>query len=117
MACFRHSDRFVLRWLRFMRRIEQVRLTDWAVRTLVVVTFFAYFAAPSQWMFPLVLVCSGAVGAWALLYPEGVLGWAKTAHPVLDVNDSSIWWIPRLIGAFFLFFVVVLALVFHGSWR
>jgi hypothetical protein len=100
-----------------MRRIEQVRLIDWAVRTLVVVTFFAYFVAPSRWMFPLVLVCFGAVGVWALSYPEGVLGWAKNAHPALDVNDSSIWWIPRLIGAFFLFFVVVLALVFRGSWQ
>jgi len=30
-----------------MRRIEQVRIGDWAVRTLVVMTFFAYFVAPS----------------------------------------------------------------------
>jgi hypothetical protein len=100
-----------------MRRTKQVRLTDWAVRTLVLLTFLAYFAAPGQWMFPLVLFCSGAVGLWALLYPEGVLGWAKTAHPNLDVNDSSIWWVPRLIGAFFLFFVLVLALAFRASWR
>jgi hypothetical protein len=71
-----------------MRRIEQVKVTDWFVRTLVVVTFFAYFVAPSRWLFPLVLVCSGAVGVWALLYPEGVLEWAKTAHPSLDVNDT-----------------------------
>jgi hypothetical protein len=107
----------VLRWLRFMRRIEQVRLTDWAVRTLVVLTFFAYFVTTGRWMFPLVLLCSGAVGLWTLLYPEGVLGWAKTAHPSLDVNDTSIWWIPRLIGAFFLFFVLVLALAFRGTSR
>jgi hypothetical protein len=93
-----------------------VRLTDWGVRALVVATFFAYFVAPSRWILTLVLVCSGAVGVWALLYPEGVLGWAKTAHPTLDVNDSSIWWVPRLIGASFLFFVVVLALAFHGRW-
>ena len=103
--------------VRFMRRIEQVRLTDWAVRTLVVVTFFAYFLAPSRWMFPLALVCSSVVGLWALLYPEAVLGWAKTAHPSLDVNDSSTWWISRLVGAFFLFFVVVLAFAFRAAWR
>ena len=98
-----------------MRRIEQVRLTDWAVRILIVATFFAYFVTPSRWMFLLQLVCSGAVGVWALLYPEGVLGWVKTADSDLDVNDSSIWWIPRLIGVFFLFFGVVLALVLRGS--
>jgi hypothetical protein len=100
-----------------MRRIERVRLSDWAVRTLVFVTFFAYFVAPSRWIFPLMLICFAVVGVWALLYPEGVLGWAKTAHPTLNVDDSSIWWVPRLIGVFFLFFVLVLALTFVGSWR
>jgi hypothetical protein len=101
----------------FMRRMTQVRLTDWAVRILVTVTFFAFFFAPSQWVFPLVLVCFAAVGLWGILYPEGVLGWAKTAHPSIDVNDSSTWWIPRLIGAFFLFFVVALALASRAGWR
>lgn len=99
-----------------MRRIEQVRLSDSAVRTLVLVTFFAYFVAPSRWMFPLVLVCFAVVGLWAMLFPEGVLGWAKTAHRTIDVNDSSMWWVPRLIGAFFLVFVVVLAFTFRGRW-
>jgi hypothetical protein len=93
-----------------MRRIEQVRLSDWTVRTPVVLTFFASFVAPSRWMFPLVLFCFGAVGLWALFYLEGVLGWAKTDNTSLNKNDSSIWWAPRLIGAFFLVFVVVLEL-------
>lgn len=106
----------MLRWLRFVRRIEQIRVTDWAVRTLVVLTFLAFFVAPGRWIFPLVLFCFGAVGLWALLYPEGVLGWAKTAHPNLNVNDTSIWWVSRLVGAFFLFFVLVLALTFRSGW-
>ena len=63
-----------------MRRIEQVRLTDWAVRRLVAVTFLAYFVAPTRWIFPLVLVCFGALGIWGLLYPEGVLGLALASH-------------------------------------
>ena len=103
-----------------MRRIEQVRTSDWAVRTLVVVTFLGYFVAPSRWMFPMVIFCFGAVGVWVLLYPEGVLGWVKTAHPSLDVNDCSIWWVPRLIGVvflFFVFFVLVLTLASHGNWQ
>jgi hypothetical protein len=99
-----------------MRRIEQVRLSDWVIRTLVMITFFAFFFAPSRWIFPLVFVCFGLVGVWALFYPEGVLGWAQTAHSELDANDSSLWWIPRLIGACFLFFVAVLAFVFRGIW-
>jgi hypothetical protein len=97
-----------------MRRITQVSLTDWVIRTLVVLTFFAFFVAPGRWMFPLVLLCFAAVGLWALLYPEGVLGWVKTAHPGLDVNDSSIWWVPRVIGAFFLFLMAVLALTLRA---
>jgi hypothetical protein len=97
-----------------MRRIEQVRIGDWAVRTLVVMTFFAYFVAPSRWMFPLLFVNLVVTGIWLLLYPEGVLGWVKGAHSGIDVEDSSIWWVPRLIGCFFF----VLA-VFTGvaSWR
>jgi len=98
-----------------MRRMQQVRFSDWGVRTLVVATFFASFVAPGRWVFPLVLVCFAVVGLWAMLYPEGILGWAKTAHPSLDVNDSSNWWLPRLIGAFFLLFAVVLALTFRGG--
>jgi hypothetical protein len=93
-----------------------MRVSDWAVRTLVTVIFFAFFLAPAHWVFPLVLVCFVVVGAWGIIYPEGVLGWAKIAHPSLDVDDSSIWWIPRLIGIFFICFVVLLALAYHGSW-
>jgi hypothetical protein len=107
---------FMLRSLHFMRRMVQVRISDWAVRTLVTVTLFAYFFAPEQCIFPLMLVCTATVGIWALLYPEGVIGWVKSAHAGLDVNDSSIWWVPRLIGACFLFFVLVLALAFRGRW-
>ena len=50
------------------------------------------------------------VGAWALLYPQGVLGWAKTAHPSIDVDDPSLWWVPRLIGGFFVAFALSIAL-------
>jgi hypothetical protein len=99
-----------------MRRIQQVRITDWAVRTLVVMTFFSYFVAPGRWMFVLMIVCTGAISVWLLLYPEGVLGWLNTTRPTINVNDSSIWWVPRLIGAFLLIFFVLLAIV-HSSFR
>ena len=94
--------------------MEQVRFTDWVVRIFVTVTFFAFFFAPREWVFPLVLACFAVVGLWGIVYPESVLGWVKTAHPSLDVNDSSMWWIPRLIGAFFLFFILLLALASRG---
>jgi hypothetical protein len=95
----------------------QVKLTDWAARALVILTFFAFFFAPSQWVSSLVLCCLAAIGVWTLVYPEGVLGWVRAAHANIDVNDRSIWWIPRLIGTCFLVFVLLLALAPHGSWR
>jgi len=63
-----------------------------------VLTFFVLLFAPKKWGFPLLLLCVVVVGTWSTLYPQGILGWAKTAHPTIDVEDRSIWWVPRLIG-------------------
>jgi len=92
-------------------RIESVfmRVADWVVRVVVVATFFALLLAPEKWGFPFGLVSLGIVGAWALLYPQGVLGWVKTAHPSIDVEDPSLWWVPRLIGGFFMALAVLIA--------
>ena len=56
------------------------------------------------------LLCLVVTGLWAMLYPQGVLGWAKTAHPAIDVDDRSIWWVPRLVGGFFLAFALLVGL-------
>lgn len=99
-----------------MRRAKQVRLTDWAVRILVAGTVVAFFVVPNQWGSALMLVSLVAIGVWSIVYPEGVLGWVRTAHPSLDVDDSSIWWVSRLIGAFFLVFAVLVGLNLRGGW-
>ena len=88
-----------------------MKFADWVVRAVVVATFFALLLAPEKLGFPLGLISLGIVGAWALLYPQGVLGWAKTAHPSIDVDDPSLRWVPRLIGGFFVALAVVVALV------
>ena len=75
-----------------------MRVADWAVRFVVFATFLALFVAPDKWGAALGPTSLGIVGAWALLYPQGILGWAKTAHPSIDVDDPSLWWVPRLIG-------------------
>ena len=79
-----------------------MKLANWVVGAVVIATFFALLVAPEKWGFPLGIISLGIVGTWALLYPQGVLGWAKTAHPSIDVDDRSLWWVPRLIGGFFL---------------
>ena len=88
-----------------------MRLTDWIVRALVVATFLVLLLAPDKWGFPLVLISFGVVGAWSIFYPQGVLGWAKAAHPGLDADDRSLWWIPRLIGACFVTVVLAITLL------
>jgi len=88
-----------------------MRIADWAVRAVVIATFFALLIAPQKWGFALGLISLGVVGSWALLYPQGVIGWAKTAHPSLDVDDPSLWWVPRMIGGFFVTFALTIGLL------
>ena len=82
------------------------------MRTVVIATFFALLVAPGKWGFPVGLISFAIVGTWALLYPQGVLGWAKTAHPSIDVDDRSLWWVPRLIGGFFVAGALILFVLF-----
>jgi hypothetical protein len=86
-----------------------MKLADWVVRSLVVATFLSLLVSPEKWGGLLGLICFAVVGVWALLYPQGVLGWAKSAHPIIDVDDRSIWWVPRLLGAFFVILAVLIA--------
>ena len=46
-----------------------MKLTDWLVRALVVVTFVGLLVSPGEWDFGLVLACFAVVGSWAMLYP------------------------------------------------
>jgi hypothetical protein len=87
-----------------------MKLVDWAVRAVVIATFFALIPAPEKWGSVFGLVSLALVGAWALLYPQGILGWVNAAHPSIDVDDPSLWSIPRLIGGFFVALAVVILL-------
>ena len=39
------------------------------------------------------------MGVWSLLFPSRLLEWAKPTRVELDPSDSTLWWIPRVIGA------------------
>jgi hypothetical protein len=92
-----------------------MKVSDWIVRTLVFATFFALLVLPDKYSAPMGLFCLIVVGAWSIFYPQGVLGWAKAAHPSIDVEDSSLWWLPRLIGGCFLIVGLFLILAMHRS--
>jgi len=81
------------------------------VRALVAATFFVLLLAPERWSLVSVLVCLAVVGFWSLMFPQGILGWAKTAHPTIDVDDRSIWWVPRLIGSCFIGLALLISIV------
>jgi threonine/homoserine/homoserine lactone efflux protein len=91
-----------------------MKASDWVVRTLVALTFVALLIAPDTYGGAMGFISLLVVGVWSILYPQGVMGWAKTAHPSLNVDDSSLWWVPRLIGCFFLMFAVIIAV---ARWR
>ena len=88
-----------------------MRVADWIVRATVALTFLALLVSPEKWGWLLGLLSCVVVGTWSILYPQGLLGWAKTAHPRLDVDDRSIWWLPRLIGSFFVVFALLIGFV------
>jgi hypothetical protein len=88
-----------------------MKVIDYFMRALVAVTFVTLLACEKTAAL-LVGFSFFAIGIWGILYPQGILGWAKTAHPGIDINDESIWWVPRLIGTFFIAFVVLFAAAF-----
>lgn len=87
------------------------KIVDWFVRSLVVVAFLALIFEPQKWGTPGAFICLTVVGIWSLRFPQGVLGWAKTAHPSIQADDRSLWWVPRLIGSFFVIFAALVALM------
>lgn len=91
-----------------------MKVIDYFLRVVSIAALITLLVSPDRWGFPLLLFSLAGVGAWGLLYPQGMLNWARTAHSELDPHDSSTWWIPRLIGGAFLVFVVVFALATHA---
>jgi hypothetical protein len=86
---------------------------DYFLRGLTFVAILALLLAPDSWGLGLVLFSFVAVGVWSLLYPQGMLAWARMAHPGIDPLNSSLWWVPRLIGGGFLVMASLIAMSLH----
>jgi hypothetical protein len=84
-----------------------MKAVDRVVRAIVIAILCALILAPGKWMLPLGVIFFGTAGAWALLYPQGILGWGKKPHPRID--DPSLWRIVRSIGGFLVVLTVLLA--------
>jgi hypothetical protein len=107
--CQSHGCKIDLR----VRLEPQMRLINWFIQGLIVFVFLVLLFGPHEWGFPLGLVAFAAMGFWALLFPQGALGTVKRLRG--RANDPSLWWVPRLVGAFFVAFALIgaLAIVFH----
>lgn len=76
-----------------------MRAIDIFLRVLTTATVIGMFFLPGTLVGELFCVSMFAVGLWAVMFPSGIIGWAKTAHPRLDPSNESLWWVSRLVGA------------------
>ena len=70
----------------------------------------AWFFLPSNIQMIALCVLFIAVGLFAIIFPQGILGWAKTARPEIDPEDESLWWVPRGIGIGFIVMSLLIAM-------
>jgi hypothetical protein len=87
------------------------KAVDYFIRFLFVATFLGFFFLPDRVSGALGLVTIFVTGLWAVLFPQGIISWAKTAYPELDETDPSHWLVPKLIGTFFMLFAGTIWLV------
>jgi hypothetical protein len=75
-----------------------MRAIDIALRILGTLTAIGAFFLPGKVESALFCFSFFSIGIWGVIYPPGIMGWAKVSHPDLDPADESIWWVPRLVG-------------------
>ena len=80
-----------------------------ALRLLTAATVVGLFLLPHVIEFLLLCLLIFLAGVWVIMFPPGIIGWAKAAHSELDPWDESMWWIPRLVGSGLIAISVVIA--------
>ncbi len=86
-----------------------MRSIDIFLGVLTLITAISSLFLPDTISWKLFCVTFFAVGLYGILFPSGIIGWAKTVHRELDPLDKSLWWIPRLIGVAFIAFSFLIA--------
>jgi|GEM_PF-4018327 len=96
-----------------------MRAIDWFLRFATAGTALALLVLPNtKATFLALWGLFLAVGLWAVMYPPGILGWAKTAHRELDPSNENLWPVVRFIGAGFIVMSVfaLIAILVTGRW-
>jgi hypothetical protein len=89
-----------------------MRAIDYFLRVLTAITAIGLIILSDTISWKLLCFSFFSVGLWAVLFPPGVLGWAKGAHRDFDPTDPSLWWLARLIGTAFIVFALVMTIAF-----
>ena len=87
-----------------------MRLANWVVQGVVVATFLALLLAPEKWGSHSEL---SPLGSWEhghCCTLRACLAGPKQLTRALMLTSASLWWVPRLIGGFFVAFALVIAL-------
>jgi hypothetical protein len=86
-----------------------------ALRLLAAATVIGVFFLPHIIEFLLICLLIFLIGLWGIMFPPGIIGWAKAAHPELDPWDESMWWIPRLVGSGFIAISILIAWILFAG--
>jgi hypothetical protein len=87
-----------------------------ALRLLTAATVVGLFLLPHIIEFLLLCLLIFLTGIWSIMFPPGIIMWARAAHPELDPWDASMSWIPRLVGSGFIAISIVIGwILFLGS--
>ena len=62
---------------------------DYFLRALVVIAAVGLLVLPGSVSWKLMCLTFFSVGLWCVLFPAGIMGWAKVAHPAVDSSDTS----------------------------
>lgn len=79
------------------------------LRLLAAATLVGVFLLPRMIDALLLCLLIFLAGIWGIMFPPGIIMWARAAHPELDPWDESMWWIPRLLGSGLIAISVVIA--------
>jgi len=92
------------------------KIVRYSMPFLAVAAFLGLLLLPDRIAWPLTLFSVFfsffVIGLWSVLFPQDVISWVKAAHRQVDEADPALWWLPRLIGTFFMLFAGTIGLVF-----
>ena len=87
-----------------------MKAIDIILRILGTATFIVGLGMPGKFASMLGSFTAIAAGMWGILYPQGILGWAKSARPEINPTDESQWIFCKIAGSMLVLVGLVIAI-------